>query len=105
MKGFLHFIRTQGVVGLAVGFTIGGAAQALVSSLSTDLISPTIGLATGRFGNLATASSTVAGQNFGWGHFLSVLINLILVAFLIYIAVTYLHAQNLDEAKNPPAQK
>ncbi len=99
MKGFLHFIRTQGVVGLAVGFILGGAANDLVKALSADIITPTIGLATNKFGNLATASSTVLGQTFGWGHFVYSIINLILIAFLVYLVVTYLHAQNLDEKK------
>jgi large conductance mechanosensitive channel len=99
MKGFLHFIRTQGVVGLAVGFIIGTASQQVVGALSTDILTPVIGLATGKFGNLATASSTVAGQTFAWGHFLAALINLLLVALIVYLAVTYLHAQNLDEKK------
>ena len=103
MKGFLHFIRTQGVVGLAVGFTIGTAAQSLVSSLSADLVSPTIGLATTKIGNLATASSTVAGQTFAWGHFLTTVINLILVAIIVYVAVVVLHTNRLDEQKD--AQK
>lgn len=99
MKGFLHFIRTQGVVGLAVGFVIGGAAQDLVKALSLDLISPTIGLASGKFGNLATASSTVYGQVFGWGHFIYSVINLILVALIVYFAVTHLNIENLDAKK------
>ena len=104
MKGFLHFIRTQGVVGLAVGFVIGGASQQLVSALSTDIISPSIGVATGKFGNLATASSTVYGQTFAWGHFLNALINLVLVAFVIYIAISYLNTSKLDAPKDAPKQ-
>lgn len=99
MRGFLEFIRTQGVVGLAVGFILGGAAQDLVKSLSQDLITPFIGLASGKFGNLSTASSTVYGQTFGWGHFIYEVINLILVAFVIYMAVKFFHAQKLDEKK------
>ena len=99
MKGFLYFIRTQGVVGLAVGFIIGGAAQQVVSSLSNDLITPAIGLASGRFGNLATASSTVAGSTFAYGHFLSTIINLILVAFVVYLAITRLNVESLDAKK------
>jgi large conductance mechanosensitive channel len=100
MRGFLHFIRTQGVVGLAVGFILGGASQDLVKSLSADIITPLIGLMGGqKFGNLATASSTVAGQNFGWGHFVFEIINLILVALIVYIAVSTLHAEKLDEKK------
>lgn len=99
MKGFIYFIRTQGVVGLAVGFILGGAAQDIVKSLSQDIITPTIGLATNKFGNLATASSTIAGQTFGWGHFVYSIINLILVAFIVYFVVTKLNAQNLDAKK------
>jgi large conductance mechanosensitive channel len=102
MKGFIHFIRTQGVVGLAVGFIIGGAAQDIVHSLSQDILTPAIGLATNKFGNLATASSTVAGQTFGWGHFVYSFINLVLVAFVVYVTVTYLHAQNIDAPKDAP---
>ena len=100
MKGFLHFIRTQGVVGLAVGFVLGGAAQDLVKSLSSDIITPTIGLATSKFGNLATASSTVAGQSFVWGHFVYEIINLILICVVVYFAVTFFRAQSLDAQKD-----
>ena len=32
MKGFLEFVRTQGVVGLAVGFILGGAVSNVVKS-------------------------------------------------------------------------
>ncbi|MDB5254318.1 MAG: Large-conductance mechanosensitive channel-like protein [Parcubacteria group bacterium] len=100
MKGFLHFIRTQGVMGLAVGFILGSAAQDIVKSLSSDIITPTIGLATNKIGNLATASSTVLGQTFGWGHFIYSVINLILIAFIIYLAVTRLNITNLDAKKD-----
>jgi large conductance mechanosensitive channel len=100
MKGFLHFIRTQGVIGLAVGFVLGGAAQDLVKSLSSDIITPTIGLATHGFGNLAEASSTVYGQSFGWGHFIYEIINLVLICVIVYLVVTYLHAKQLDVQKD-----
>ena len=33
MKGFINFIRKQGVVGLAVGFMLGGAISKLVSAI------------------------------------------------------------------------
>ena len=99
MTGFLHFIRTQGVVGLAVGFILGTASQQLVSSFSTDILTPIIGLMTGKLGNLAAASSVVGGQTFGWGHFLSAFINLLLVALVVYIAVSILHTDRLDEPK------
>ena len=40
MRGFLNFIREQGVVGLAIGFILGGAISKLVAALVNDLINP-----------------------------------------------------------------
>ncbi|MBN1168519.1 MscL family protein [Candidatus Woesebacteria bacterium] len=40
MKGFMNFIREQGVVGLAVGFILGGAVSKVVSSLSRGYYQP-----------------------------------------------------------------
>ena len=99
MKGFLYFIRTQGVIGLAIGFIIGAAAQDAVKALSADIITPTIGIASSKFGNLATASSTAYGQTFAWGHLILSLINLILVAFVVYYAVSRLNLESLDKKK------
>ena len=42
MKGFIAFIREQGVVGLAVGFILGGAIAKMVTSLVNDMINPLI---------------------------------------------------------------
>jgi len=47
MKGFMNFLREQGVVGLAVGFILGGAVAKMVTALVTDLINPIIGLLMG----------------------------------------------------------
>lgn len=99
MKGFLHFLRTQGVIGLAVAFILGSAAQDLVKALSSDLLTPFIGLTTSKIGNLSTASSTVAGQTFGWGHFVYTIINLFLIALIVYIVFKKLGIDRLDEQK------
>jgi len=37
-SGFIDFVREQGVVGLAVGFILGGAVSKVVSSLVKDII-------------------------------------------------------------------
>lgn len=55
MKGFIEFVREQGVVGLAVGFILGGAISKVVSSIVTDLITPILGLVLGATGNLNQA--------------------------------------------------
>ena len=43
MRGFLTFIREQGVVGLAVGFILGGAISKVVTSLVENIIQPLLG--------------------------------------------------------------
>jgi len=40
MKGFIEFVRDQGVVGLAVGFILGGAISKVVTSLVENIINP-----------------------------------------------------------------
>jgi large conductance mechanosensitive channel len=99
MKGFVHFLRTQGVAGLAIGFIIGAAAQSTVSALSSDIITPTIGIASGKLGNLASSTAVVAGQTYAWGHFVSAVINLLLVALLVYMLFHLFHLDRLDAKK------
>jgi len=47
LKGFIDFIRTQGVVGLAVGLVLGGAVGTTVKSLVDNVVMPPIGLLLG----------------------------------------------------------
>jgi large conductance mechanosensitive channel len=40
---FFFFLKTFGIIGLAIAFIIGQAASALVTALVTDIIDPIIG--------------------------------------------------------------
>ena len=40
MKNFMDFVREQGVVGLAVGFVLGGASKDVVTSLIENIVDP-----------------------------------------------------------------
>ncbi|MDP3093934.1 MAG: MscL family protein [bacterium] len=97
MKGFIDFIRRQGVVGLAVGFILGGAVAKLVSALIQDLISPFIGLITGSAGGLAEAALNIGPINLMWGHFLSVLIDFLVIAIVVYFGIKGLGLDKLDK--------
>lgn len=55
MKGFVEFIKSQGVIGLAIGFILGGAVSRVVSSLVSDIINPLLGIVLGAAGNLSEA--------------------------------------------------
>lgn len=97
MKGFIHFIRKQGVVGLAVGFILGGAVSGLVSSIVQDLINPLIGLMLGKAGNLQTMVVNVGSAKLMVGNFIATLIDFIVIAFVVYYGVKSLGLEKLDK--------
>ncbi|NCN82638.1 MAG: MscL family protein [Candidatus Pacebacteria bacterium] len=99
MKGFLNFTREQGVVGLAVGFVLGGAVSKVVTSLVTDIINPVLGVVLGAAGDLAGAALVFGPVKIMWGSFLSVLINFIVIAFVVYFGVRGLGLDKLDKKK------
>ena len=99
MKGFMEFIREQGVVGLAVGFVLGGAVGKLVSSLVQDLINPVLGVVLGAAGDLGEASLTIGGAEIMWGNFVVVCIDFIIVALVVYWGVKKLGLDKLDKKK------
>ncbi|MFH1244757.1 MAG: MscL family protein [bacterium] len=98
MKGFLNFIREQGVMGLAVGFILGGAISKVVSSLVTDIINPLVGILLGFTSNLQDASFWVADKQVMWGHFLTVLLDFAIIAAVVYFGV---HGLGLDKIDKP----
>lgn len=99
MKGFLNFIREQGVVGLAVGFILGGAVSKLVSAIVTDLINPLISLGLNNIANLKDAYWQIGSARILWGDFLNVFIDFIVIAMVVYFGVKGLKLDKLDKKK------
>lgn len=99
MKDFIVFIREQGVMGLAIGFILGGAVSTVVTSLVKDIINPLLGLALGSVGGLATASTSFFGAEILWGNFVSVLINFVVIAAVVYYGFKGLGLDKLDAKK------
>jgi len=99
MKKFLSFIREQGVVGLAVGFILGGAVSKVVASLVEDIINPLLGVILGAAGNLNEASVSFGTVEILWGSFLAVLIDFLVIALVVYFGVTKLGLDKLDKKK------
>ena len=104
MAGFVNFIREQGVVGMAVGLAIGTAAGDTVKKLVTAFIDPLVQLVVGSQQGLQSASFTVevAGRKgeLLYGAFVSSLITLIAVAFVVYAIVHFLKLDKLDKKKD-----
>ena len=99
MKGFLNFIREQGVIGLAVGFILGGAVSKVVTALVTDIINPFIGLAFGAVDGLKTAYISVGSAQIMYGDLISVVVDFIVVALVVYFGVKIIGLDKLDKPK------
>jgi len=99
MKGFLEFIREKGVVGLAVGFILGGSISRLVTSLVSDVVNPIIGLLLGFTKGLQTASFKIGSATILWGHFVSTLIDFLIVALVVYFGVKILRLDKFEKSQ------
>jgi len=97
MKGFMEFIRKQGVVGLAVGFILGGAVSKVVAALVEDVINPILGIALGAAGNLSESSLTIGGAKIMWGSFIAATIDFMVIAGVVYYGVKKLGLDKLDK--------
>ena len=97
LRGFMEFVRKQGVVGLAVGFILGGAVSKLVAAIVTDIINPLLGLLLGRVGDLAAMSLQLGSAKVMYGDLISVVIDFIVVASVVYLGVEMLGLDRLDK--------
>lgn len=89
MKKFLAEFKTfalrGNVIDLAVGVIIGAAFQAIVKSLTNDILAPILGLvAKSDFSDLVL---TVFGVQIRYGAFITAVINFVIMAFLIFLLV------------------
>ena len=99
MKGFLNFIREQGVMGLAVGFILGGAVSKFVTAIVTDLINPILSIFLGKFANLKDAYLQIGTSKILWGDFLNTLIDFMVISAVVYYGVKILKLDRLHKKK------
>lgn len=97
MKGFLNFVREQGVVGLAVGFILGGAVSGVVKSLVEDVVNPLLGLVLGKAEGLMEATLMIGSATIKYGSLISTLINFLVIAAVVYFGVKSLGLDKLDK--------
>ncbi|HEX7033035.1 MAG TPA: MscL family protein [Nitrososphaera sp.] len=106
IHGFVDFLKTFGVIGLAIAFVIGAASSSLVTSLVQDIVNPLIGLFLPS-GNLeqmhvnATGVSDTPSQ-FRYGHLISETIDFLIIAFIVFLAYKWLSRYKLVEDKTRP---
>ena len=121
LKEFKDFALKGNVVDLAIGVVIGGAFGKIVDSLVADIIMPIIGAITGGidFSNLmlslsAGATKAIgagagyakvkeAGAVLGYGQFLTVAVNFIIIAWVLFMVVKGMNQLKKQEAAAPAA--
>ncbi len=118
LKEFKEFAMKGNVVDLAVGVIIGAAFGAIVNSLVGDVIMPMIGAVTGGLdfsnyftplaksvtaGNLADAKKQ--GAVLAWGNFLTLTLNFLIVAFVLFIVIRLMNQMKRKEEDKPAAAK
>ena len=118
LKEFREFAMKGNVVDLAVGVIIGAAFGAIVGSLVGDVIMPLIGAVTGGldFSNYFTplskavtatilADAKKQGAVLAWGNFLTLTLNFLIVAFVLFMVVRAMNRlKRKDEAAPAPAK-
>lgn len=98
-KGFIEFVREQGVVGFAIGFILGDSVKGVVSSLVADIINPLLSIFLGATGNLETHIWQVGSSQVRWGSFLSTVIDFVVIAAVVYFGFKKLGLEKLDKKK------
>ena len=101
---FKKFALRGNVVDLAIGVIIGAAFSGIVNSLVGDIIMPIIGAITGGldFSNYfvplsskVTATTLVEAKKQGavlaWGNFLTITLNFIIIAFVLFLVIRALN--------------
>ncbi len=82
-KEFKDFVLRGNVMDLAVGVIIGAAFKDIVDALTADFIQPLINSIGGA--EIGGEIAIWGGQSLNYGHFLTAVINFIIMAFILFI--------------------
>ena len=106
---FFFFLKTFGIIGLAIAFVIGQAASALVNAFVKDIIDPFIGLflPAGSLAALTIQVPNLAGTTttFRYGDLISNIINFLVIALVVFVAYKQLSRYNIVEDKTRGEKK
>jgi large conductance mechanosensitive channel len=104
---FFDFLKTFGIIGLAIAFVIGQAASRLVTALVNDIIDPIIGyfLPAGSLDTLTFKVTNLAGSTteFKYGDLISNIIDFVIIALIVFLAYKQLSKYKIVEDKTKPA--
>jgi len=105
LKEFKEFAVKGNVVDMAVGIIIGGAFGKIITSLVGDVIMPPIGVALGGvdFSNLSIIVQEAIDKKpavvISYGKFLQTIIDFLIIAFAIFMAIKAMNSLKKKEAE------
>jgi large conductance mechanosensitive channel len=112
LSEFKKFALRGNVVDLAIGVIIGAAFGNIVQSLVGDIIMPVVGSVTGgldfsnhfvALSSKVTADTLVEAKKQGavlaWGNFLTITLNFIIVAFILFLLISIINRLMRNQAE------
>ncbi len=93
LKEFKEFALKGNIMDMAVGVVIGGAFQKIVNSLVNDIIMPAISVLTGNI-DFTDMVWTVGNASIKYGSFITTIVDFLIIAFSIFLAVKYINKLN-----------
>ena len=116
VREFREFAMRGSVVDLAIGVIIGAAFGKIIDSMVNDVLMPIIGRIFGGldfsnyfFGMTPAASQATtydaakkAGATLGYGQFLTVTVNFIIIAWILFLVIRGMNRLFQQEAAAPP---
>jgi large conductance mechanosensitive channel len=116
IEEFKQFALRGNAVDLAIGVIIGAAFGAIVNSIVGDIFTPIVGAVTGGldFSNhflplssKVTADSLAEARKQGavlaWGSFLTIVLNFVIIAAVLFLVVKLMNRLMQSEAAKAPA--
>ncbi len=114
LEEFKKFALRGNVVDLAIGVIIGAAFGAIVNSMVADIIMPVVGAVSGGldFSNYfiplsskVTAATLIEAKKQGavlaWGNFLTITLNFVIIAFVLFLVIRAMTQMMRKEAAKP----
>lgn len=103
LKEFKAFATRGNIIDLAVGVVIGGSFQTIINSLVNDMIMPFVSILTNKvdFSNMVF---TVGEASIKYGNFITAVVNFLIIAFSIFLVVTYFNKFNQKMEKMKQGQ-
>ena len=114
LKEFKEFVVRGNVADLAVGVIIGAAFNNIVQSLVGDIFTPVIGAVTGgldfsnyffglspRVTAATLADAKKEGAVLAWGNFITMVINFLIVAWILFWVAKFINRIRAAEAQKP----